>query len=65
MRRRNDDSCCRHCRTPFAGVCREHHECWCHYQNRREYKEGRYTVPDPTGNKAVHNVMTGRDKRTR
>lgn len=48
--------CCRECRTTFAGVCRERHECLCHYEARRDYRTGRYSTPDPTGNKAAANV---------
>lgn len=58
------DRCCRQCRTPYQGVCREKHGCLCHIAQRVLHKgEGGTTYPDPTANTAVRNADRGRKKR--
>lgn len=62
----NSDRCCSECRTPgFPEVCRDKHECWCHYEHARDWDTGNRRTPDPTGNEAVNNIMREKYGRKR
>lgn len=58
-----NDKCCRACATAFHGVCRDRHECLCHYRNRAREKHGGTTYHDPTASHAVGNVDRQRRRR--
>lgn len=57
------ERCCNQCRTPFHGVCREKQTCWCHLFARSRDKGARRSHRDPTGERAVGNVLREQRKR--
>ena len=59
-----EDPCCFLCKTP-SGVCATARKCDHHTAARLRFEAGRLTYRDPTGEKAVGNIMREQRKKRR